>query len=166
MICELKSIIKDVSFGENKIEKLNFYANKYIDIAQKHPMSLIYACAHSDDVNECVQLVSQLSKTCNHELSEPKTHDVISVVDYVMTSDKTNLEVIFECEKKYIKTIVGMPLIFFKVCNERRSFNKEQLLMMLKFKEKIEKNQISQHDASVDIGSHLVDKYVKNRLNL
>ena len=159
-----KKIILDKSFGLDTSKKIEHYAQIHKDFSKTHPLSLIYSCCPSDDVNDCVKLVSSLSKFYDHEIKKVPTDDIIKVIDYVMNDSKSNIETIIDCEQNFFDIIINIPLIFFKVCNERKDFNKNQLVMMLKMKESVENKSISQHDASVNIGSVLVDKYVKNKI--
>ncbi len=161
---DFKSISNDKTFENNAEEKLTHYANQFPALVKSHPMSLIYCCAPSDDVNDCVKLVAKVSAHDNHAIIKPTAEDILSVVDFVMGSTKSNIEIKYEAKKKYIGNITGIRLIFFKVCNERTNFNREQLVMMLNYKLKVEQNVISQHDASVDVGTVLVDKYVKSKI--
>jgi hypothetical protein len=160
---DLKNIVKDKSFGDDSESKLKFYAKKHELIVIEHPMSLIYCCSRSDDVNDCIKLLVTISEFYNHETSQGASKDIITLIDYVMTSELSNIETIFESEKQFLKTILGTPLIFFKACNERVNFNKQQLELMLSYREQVDKKEISQYEASVDVGGVLVDKYVKNK---
>lgn len=158
---DLKHIITDKSFGSDNAKKVEHYAAKYPTLVKEHPMSLIYCCSRSDDVNDCVKLLVVLSKVYNHVITHSSKEDIIELVEHVMASDKHTIDIIFDSETKYLKTIIGSPLIFFKVCNERSNFNKKQLEMMLSYRDQVKNNEISQYNASVDVGTALVDKYVK-----
>lgn len=162
---DFKIILKDKSFGDDSFDKIDHYAKSNPNLVKDHPMTLIYCCIKSDDVGQCIKLVSLLSNYTNHKVKKPLTENIVGLIDEIMKSKKNNLETIFECEERFLETIVSIPALFFKACNERSRFNKEQLMMMLSMKEKVENSQISQHDASVDIGTNLVDKYVKKHIN-
>lgn len=161
---DFKTILKDKSFKDDAFDKIDHYAKSNPNLVKYHPMTLIYCCIKSDDVGQCIKLVSLLSRYTNHNVQKPSTENIVNLIDVIMNSKKNNLETIFECEEKFLDTIVSIPALFFKACNERSRFNKEQLLMMLSMKEKVDSQQISQHDASVDIGTNLVDKYVKKHI--
>lgn len=161
---DLKHIITDKSFGSNNEKKVEHYAAKYPTLVKKHPMSLIFCCSRSDDVNDCIKLLVVLSKSYNHEITQSSKEDIIELVEYVMASDKHTINIIFDSETKFLNTIIGSPLIFFKVCNERTNFNKNQLEMMLSYRDKVKNNEMSQYNASVDVGTSLVDTYVKPNL--
>ena len=161
---DLKNIIKDKSFGDDNEKKLEHYCGKYPDFVKEHPMTLIYCCSRSDDVNDCIKLLVTISKFHNHEIIQSTKDQIMEFIDHVMTSDSENINTIFTTEEKYLNVIIGSPLIFFKVCNERSNFNKQQLEMMLTYRDQVNNQKISQHDASVDVGTILVDKYVKKNL--
>jgi hypothetical protein len=161
---DLEQIITDKSFGNDNEKKVEHYAAKFPLLVKEHPMSLIYCCSRSDDVNDCIKLLVVLSKVYDHDTTHCVTEDILELVEFIMSSDKHTINIIFESETKYLKTIVGSPLICFKVCNERTNFNKQQLEMMLSYRDKVKKNELSQYDASVDVGTVLVDKYVKPNL--
>lgn len=161
---DFKVILKDKSFGDDIYDKLNHYAKSNPKLVEEHPMTLIYCCIKSDDVTHCIKFISMLSKYTNHVVQKPRNEQIIMLIDTIMNSKKNNIETIYECEEKFLDIIVSVPALFFKACNERSRFNKEQLIMMLSMKEKVDNNQISQHDASVDIGTNLVDKYVKKHI--
>jgi hypothetical protein len=161
---DFKIILKDKSFADDYYEKIDHYSRSNPNLVKEHPITLIYCCIKTDDVNECIKLVGWLSKYTNHIVKKPTSEEIMNLIDYVMNSKKSNIETIYECEKKYIETIVSVPALFFKACNERSKFNKQQLLSMLSMKDKVEKKEMSQHDASVDIGTNLVDTYVKKHI--
>lgn len=163
-LISFKKIILDTSFGIDTQKKLEHYALSNQIFAKHHPLSLIYSCCHSDDVNDCVKLVSSLSKFHDHKIEQVTTENIIKIVDFVMNNPKSNIETIIECEEKFLDIIINIPLIFFKVCNERLDFNKNQLIMMLQMKDSVNNKTMSQHDASVNVGTALVDKYVKSKI--
>lgn len=161
---DLKNIIKDKSFGDDNEKKLEYYASKFPSLVKEHPMTLIYCCSRSDDVNDCIKLLVTLSKFHNHEVIQSTKDQIMEFVNYVMVSDTSNIETLFSSEEKFGQSIISSPLIFFKVCNERSNFNKQQMEMMLTYRDQVKNKEISQHDASVDVGTILVDKYVKKNL--
>ena len=160
----LQAISEDKRFADDTKSKLEHYAGKFPKMVEHHPLALIYACAKTDDVNECVQLVSELSKFFNHVRKTPSSEEILSLVSEVTVSTGNTLSIIYDAEKTNLQVILGMPLIFFKACNERSQFNIEHLHMMLKYKLRVDNNEISQHDASVGVGTILVDKYVKPKI--
>ena len=161
----IKAISEDKRFGEDSDAKLEHYASKFPKIVEFHPLSLIYASSMTDNVNDCNNLVSRLSKFFNHPRKSPSGEEILSMVDLVSQSKTSHLLTIFNAEKLHLPIILGMPIIFFKACNERDQFNRDHLMMMLDFKNKIENSEMSQHDASVGVGAALVDKYVKPKIN-
>jgi hypothetical protein len=67
-----------------------------------------------------------------------------------------------ECEKKYPDFFTGYPTLCKSIFEE--NFDFDTLLYMLKKKDNVDDNTTTQHDASVDVGTLLVDKYVKPNL--
>lgn len=55
------------------------------------------------------------------------------------------------------------PIIFKKIIEN--TLNNEEFIMMMNMMRKIQDGGLSDHDASVQVGQHLVDKYVKPMLN-
>ena len=158
---DLKTIIKDNSFKDDNEKKLEYYCNKYPTFVKDHPMTLIYCCSRSDEVNDCIKMMVILSKFYNHTIPHSTTDEIMEFVEAVMSSKLDNIYTIYLSEEKYLKSILSSPLIFFKVCNERSNFDKNQLKMMLDYRNKVKNQEISQHDASVGVGTILVDKYIK-----
>lgn len=161
----LRAVKKDTRFGDDIEAKLAHFAPKFPMIVKDHPISLIYSCILTDDVNDCAKLVSKLSDYNNHPRTDINDEDILKLVDHLMSVKDSNVvDAIYEAETRHLDIILGIPLIFFKVCNERDKFNRDQLIMMLDYKKKVTKNEMTQHDASVKVGTILVDKYVKSKL--
>ena len=66
-------------------------------------------------------------------------------------------------QSKYYDFSSNCPYLFNKLFED--DFDKGTLQYMLNQKEKIKCNKQSEHDASVKVGTMLVDKYVKPNLN-
>lgn len=64
-----------------------------------------------------------------------------------------------ELQKTYHKFAEEKPQLFDMICSP--NCDDFMLNQMIKMRTKVENGEISQHDASVNIGQHLVDKYVK-----
>jgi hypothetical protein len=158
----LRIILNDKSL--DPVGKLNLYAEKYPSLVRNHPMSLVYACSDTEDVNDCIKLVSHIGKLLNFKLTCPSSAEIMLLVEDVMISDKCNIEMIFDNEIKHLNTIIGIPIIFFKSCNERKTFNKDHLKTMLEFRNRVNEKSVSQYDASVEVGTLLVDKYIKKSI--
>lgn len=157
----INTIIQDKSFGNESVSKVEFYAEQLSEFRKKYPMTLVYTCATSNDINECIKALSKISAFDNHEITDQSDEAILQMVDDVLSSNKSTLETIVDIERKHTQVVRSVPLIFFKVCCERKEFNREHLVMMLSYKSKVQSGSLSQHDASVNVGSKLVDKYVK-----
>ena len=55
------------------------------------------------------------------------------------------------------------PIIFKKIIEN--TLNNEEFVMMMNMMRKIQNEELSEHDASVQVGQHLVDKFVKPMIN-
>ena len=55
------------------------------------------------------------------------------------------------------------PIIFKKIMEN--TLNNEEFVMMMNMMRKIQNDELTDHDASVKVGQHLVDKFVKPMLN-
>lgn len=53
------------------------------------------------------------------------------------------------------------PALFLMIVEKGETFDIKQLLHMLNLKNKIDTNEVSQHNADLQIGTEMVDKYVK-----
>jgi len=62
-------------------------------------------------------------------------------------------------ENKYPEFFLQCPILSNNIF--KPNFDKNMLQFMLKQKLQIEKNEVSEHDASVNVGSRLVDTYIK-----
>ena len=157
----INTIIQDKSFGNASESKVEYYAKHLSEFRQKYPLTLVYACSTSNDINDCIKALSKISAFDNHEITAQSDEAILQMVDEVLISEKATLETIVDIERKHTHVVRSVPLIFFKVCCERKEFNREQLVMMLNYKNQVQSGSLSLHDASVNVGSKLVDKYVK-----
>ena len=115
---DFKTILKDKSFGDDAFDKIDHYAKSNPNLVKDHPMTLIYCCIKSDYVGQCMKLVSLLSRYTNHIIQKPSSENIVNLIDAIMNSKKNDLETIFECEEKFLETIVSIRALFFKACNE------------------------------------------------
>lgn len=82
---------------------------------------------------------------------------MISEMEYALLRDSVDtVEVNFQHYKTEFPSIFNMIL--------KRDYKKDLLEMMLKQLEKMEAGTVSQHDASVAVGTVLVEKIVKPQL--
>jgi hypothetical protein len=164
----LETILKDDSFGNKSENKLRAYAAQNPDLVKHHPMLLIYCCASNGNVDECIRLIATLSDFSNFKTSRASSDEIYSLIQFVVTESnksKPILMVILESEKSNLKVIKSVPVLFFKACVDRENFDLQQLQKMLFVRGQVQSNDLSQHDASVNVGTLLVDKYVKPKLN-
>ena len=87
--------------------------------------------------------------------------DVAEIKSYLKKNRKNkNLE---ENAKEEFKDFeYKYPVIFKKILDN--TLDNEQFLMMMNMMQKMQDNELTEHDASVQVGQVLVDKYVKPML--
>lgn len=162
----IDAILKDTSFGNDSEQKLKKYAAEFPNLVTHHPMLLIYCCASNGNIDQCIRLIVTLSEFSNIKFSQKSSEEIYELIEFVVKSVKTKpiLKVILESEKKYIEVIKTVPVLFFKACVDREAFDLECLQNMLAVRNRMHTEGISEHDASVNVGSLLVDKYVKPKI--
>lgn len=163
----LEKILKDESHP-NPESKLRRYASEceFNELLKTHPMMFVYCCASNGNIDECVRLLATISEFYNFETPKASSEDIYELISFVLDESKTNstLKVIFDAEIRYLQTIKAVPVLFFKASVDKGKFDIDQLKNMLKIRNRMESNGLSQHDASVSVGTLLVDKYVKPHL--
>jgi enolase len=90
-----------------------------------------------------------------HELKVAIT-DIIMNNTEEFSNEKNKIKYYIE---KYPKLSNEYPMIFKKACEPNFDFSK--FVWMTNMVHDINKNEITQHDASVKVGERLVDEYVK-----
>lgn len=83
--------------------------------------------------------------------------DIKSIVEEIQNSKRINKNDYFEA--KYPEFAEKYEHLFSIVC--ARKLDIKQLDLMLRLVDKINADEVSQHEASCAIGSHLFNKYVK-----
>ena len=167
LLDKVESLLQDISFGSDASEKkLHYYANKYPDLVEYHPLLLVYCCASQANLDECIRLIAALSDHANFKISQPDSNDIMQAIDFVIDSSTSTstIKTIIDCENRFLETIKSVPVLFIKACIDKQNFNRDQLYSMLQKRNKIQTNELSLHDASVDVGTALVDQYVKPKL--
>lgn len=163
----LEAILKDDSHSKSE-DKLRSYAGQasYKDFMSHHPMLFIYCCASNGNVDECIRLLATMSELCNFETPKVSSEDIYEVIKFVITKSESNpiLKVIYEAESKYLEVIKAVPVLFFKASVDKGAFDIEQLRKLLNVRDRMQSNDMNEHDAAVNVGSLLVDKYVKPHL--
>lgn len=164
----LEQLLKDDSHSKSD-DKLRVYASDetFHEFMKEHPMLFIYCCASNGNVDECIRLLATMSDFCNFETPKASSEDIIELIKYVTieSQSKPVLKVIFEAEVKYLNVIKAVPVLFFKASVDKGLFDIDQLNQMLRVRDRVQSNEMSQHEASVNVGTLLVDKYVKPHLN-
>ena len=86
--------------------------------------------------------------------------NVVEIKDIIKNNEKNNVEINLDDLKiKYKKLFDNYPTIFEKICNG--SLELDRLKFMLNMVSQIKSNKISQHEASIKIGTELVENIVK-----
>lgn len=164
----IEQLLKDesISSPESKLKKYASMPN-FNELLKTHPMLFVYCCASNGHIDECIRLLATISEFYNFESPKVSSDDIRELVTFVIDKSQTSsiLKVIFDAEIKYLTTIQAVPVLFFKVTVDKDSFDIDQLNKMLNVRNRMESDDLSMHDASVSVGSILVDKYVKPHLN-
>lgn len=87
-------------------------------------------------------------------------NEIMKIVKDIQSSSITNKEEHFG--EKY-KDFKDMYEIFFTIACSDRKLDPKMLEYVLNMSEKVKKNNMSQHDASVEVGQKLFDKYVGHK---
>ena len=163
----LEAILKDDSYSkaEDKLRSYAIQAN-HKELMKHHPMLFIYCCASNGNVDECIRLLATMSEFYNFESPKVSSEAIYELIKFVKIQTETNsiLKVIYEAESKYLDVIKAVPVLFFKASVDKGAFDIEQLSKLLKVRDRMQSNDMNEHDAAVSVGSLLVDKYVKPHL--
>jgi hypothetical protein len=163
----LEALLRDESHSKPE-SKLRSYAAKadFSKLIESHPMLFIYCCASNGNVDQCIRLLATMSEYHNFETPKVSSEDIYELINFVKLQSETRsiLKVIYEAETKYLEIIKAVPVLFFKATIDKGSFDIDQLSKLLNVRNRIEANDMSEHDAAVSVGSILVDKYVKPHL--
>jgi hypothetical protein len=101
-----------------------------------------------------------------HEEVDPEklsSSEVLSVVKEIVEHNGSEKEKTRLFRKKYPSFVEGYPVLFEMAC--RPNFDFARLQYMLSLKDSVDKNTLSQHDASVRVGKVLYDVYVKDKVS-
>jgi len=91
------------------------------------------------------------------------TANVLQIVDEISTDSSCyGEEKIEKYKTKYADFYSNFKVLLESSCE--KEFDVEKLKFMLQYRDMIDKNDISKHDASVKVGEVLVNEYVKPRL--
>lgn len=101
-----------------------------------------------------------------HEEVEPEklsSAEVLAIVREMVDHRGNEKDKARVFRKKYPSFVEGYPVLFEMAC--RPQFDFARLQYMLSLKDSVEKNTLSQHDASVRVGKVLYDVYVKDKVS-
>ena len=96
-----------------------------------------------DNEDKLLQVVEEICK-CTHHFD-----DVQSKIDYYSSM--------------YPNLFTAYPTALKKACEP--NFDLEKFKWMMNMQKSVQNNQISQHNASVEVGERLVDEHVKPKLS-
>jgi hypothetical protein len=82
---------------------------------------------------------------------------IIKIVNFIQSSDVPNKEEFFAAKYKNFKK--NYPVLFDVACRPE-PIDQNMLNMMIQMVSKIHNKELTQHDASVNVGQVLFDKYV------
>lgn len=83
--------------------------------------------------------------------------DIVRIVDYIQNSSVPNKSEHFSVKYKNFKE--KYPTLFEIACREEK-IDRTMFNMMLEKAKAVKRKELSQHDASVEVGQTLYDKYV------
>jgi hypothetical protein len=113
-------------------------------------------------MSESTELTEYQPSTITLVLSEPKSVRARRMIEEVEAALRTNVPA--QVSSMYPEYQKEFPKIFEMLLS--RSYPKEILEMMLKQLEKIEDGRSNTHNASIAVGTVLVDRFVKPQLGL
>ena len=91
------------------------------------------------------------------------TDEILSIVNEIQSLDSSISD-----KKKYIQRKYPLFAEHYPTLLElslQEDFDIKRLEYMLKLKDAVDNQNMSQHDASVHVGQHLYDKYVKDKIS-
>ena len=92
-----------------------------------------------------------------------KKTEIIDVVEEIVNNTALNSKEKIELySKQYSDMYEKYPILIQSACED--GFDIEKLKWMIKVKSQIDNKEISSHDGNVKVGEHLVDSYIKPKL--
>ncbi len=91
------------------------------------------------------------------------TDEILSIVKEIVHLDSSIPDKKKYIQRKYPLFAEHYPMLLELSLQE--DFDMKRLEYMLKLKDAVENENMSQHDASVHVGQHLYDKYVKDKIS-
>jgi hypothetical protein len=68
-------------------------------------------------------------------------------------------------DSEFMEYHTRYPALFLMIIEKGDKFDMNQLLHMLNLRKKVDTNEVSKHNADLQIGTEMVDKYVKPMLD-
>ncbi len=97
------------------------------------------------------------------EKAKLPTEELLAIVTTIFNDKGSEKDKRRKYQREYASFIEAYPTIFEMVCKADFDFNRFQ--NMIKLKQSVEEGKLSQHDASVKVGSVLYDAYVKDKIS-
>jgi hypothetical protein len=88
--------------------------------------------------------------------------EILEIVTTIVNDDCSEKEKKQKYEKEHPIFIEAYPTLFEMAC--KKDFDFKQFQRMLQLKISVDKGNISQHDASVKVGTQLFNTYVKDKV--
>lgn len=103
-------------------------------------------------IQNTTRLLNEIKRTEYKKLLQKgKSNEVVPKI----TADDTEF---MEFHTRY-------PALFLMIVEKGESFDMKQLLHMLTLRNKVDSKEVTQHNADLQIGTEMVDKYVKPMLD-
>jgi hypothetical protein len=94
--------------------------------------------------------------------TELRIDEICEVVLDIRAMPGTAKQRMLSAQKKYPEFEKRYPFLFEKACAD--DFDMERFTYMVGLKMKIDQNQISHHDASVEVGQNMYDHYIAEKI--
>jgi hypothetical protein len=93
------------------------------------------------------------------KLSNDEVLEIVTTIVNDISSEKDKKQ---KYEKEHTIFVEAYPTLFEMAC--KKDFDYKQFQKMMTLKISVDKGTISQHDASVKVGTQLFETYVKNKV--
>jgi hypothetical protein len=95
----------------------------------------------------------------NHEESPYSTEEIIATIQTLTNLPGSSKEKQRVFRKTHSDFVEKYPTLFQMACEP--NFNMDRLVYMLRMRDAVEAQKVSQHQASVSVGENLFQEYVK-----
>jgi hypothetical protein len=89
--------------------------------------------------------------------------EVLEIVTKIFTDPISEKDKVRVYQKEYHMFVESYPTLFEMAC--KRDFDFKQFEKMLKLKISVDEGKVTQHDASVKLGTQLFNTYVKDKVS-